>query len=88
MTDIKIPGTLAERLDRVAATSGRRAEIIVREALEKQLDYEEWFAKAVQEGFESADREGWLSHEESKNRLKARIEAHKQNPARQSRKAA
>lgn len=84
MTDIKIPGALAERLDRVAATSGRRAASIVREALEKQLDYEEWFAKAVQEGFESADREDWLSHEESKNRLKARIEAHK----RQSRKAA
>jgi predicted transcriptional regulator len=84
MTDIKIPQHLAQRLERIAATSGRRSESIVREALEKQLDYEEWFMKAVHEGFASGDREGWLSHEESRKRLKARIEAYK----RQTHKAA
>lgn len=77
MNNIKIPKALAKRLDRVVATTGRPTERIVREALEKQLDYEEWFAKAVQEGFDSGDRESWLSDEESRNRLKARIEAHK-----------
>ncbi len=74
---VKIPSNLAKRLDHVVAVSGRRTETIVREALEKQLEYEEWFLKAVQEGFDSGDREGWLGHEESKARVKARIQQYK-----------
>lgn len=84
MTTIKIPKPLAERLDRLATATGRSAQSIVGEALEKQLNYEEWFAQSVREGFASGDREGWLSHEESKTRVQARIEAHK----RATRKAA
>jgi predicted transcriptional regulator len=74
--NVKIPSKLAKRLEQVVAVSGRKPEAIVREALEHQLEYEEWFMKAVQEGFESGDREGWISHEESKARLKARIDGY------------
>lgn len=77
MTTVRIPKRLSNRLDRLAAATGRSAESIVGEALEKQLNYEDWFARSVREGFASGDREGWLGHEESKTRLKARIEAHK-----------
>lgn len=84
MTTVRISKRLSNRLDRLAAATGRSTESIVDEALEKQLNYEDWFAKSVQEGFASGDREGWLGHEESKARVKARIEAHKH----QTRKAA
>jgi len=73
----KLPDTLVRRLESVAAHSGRSADAIVREAVAKQLDYEEWFTEAVKEGFESGDREGWISHEEATNDLQARIEDYK-----------
>lgn len=88
MTTVKISKRQADRLSRLAMATGRSAESLVDEALEKQLNYEEWFAQSVREGFASGDREGWLSHEESKSRVKARIESHKQALKHAMRKAA
>jgi len=78
MTDtFKLPIKLVHRLEHIASSSGRSAQTILREAVTKHLDYEEWFAVAVEDGFKSGDREGWVSHEESKTKLRARIENYK-----------
>lgn len=79
---IHINEQLARRLDRIAASSTRSAEAIVGDALTKQLDYEEWFTASVEAGFTSGDEEGWLSHEESKAKLQARITQYKRQTAK------
>ncbi len=76
-TTFKLPDNLAQRLESVASHSGRTPDAILREAVSKQLDYEEWFAEAVRAGFESGDREGWISHEEATNDLQSRIADYK-----------
>jgi predicted transcriptional regulator len=52
---VKIPKALARRLTRVTAKAGVAPDALVRTALANQLDYEEWFLKAVDEGITDLD---------------------------------
>lgn len=52
---VKIPKAFVRRLTRVTAKVGVAPDALVRTALANQLDYEEWFLKAVDEGIADLD---------------------------------
>lgn len=52
---VKIPKALVRRLNRVTAKVGVAPDAMVETALANQLDYEEWFLKAVDEGIADLD---------------------------------
>jgi predicted transcriptional regulator len=49
------PG-LEARLAQLAAQQGRDTEALAREAIERLVDYEEWFISEVEKGLAAADR--------------------------------
>ena len=53
--NVKIPKALVRRINRVAAQVGVTPSALVKTALANQLDYEEWFLKAVDEGIADLD---------------------------------
>jgi len=60
---VKIPSPLAKRLTIASVQSRRSPDSITRTALAEHLSYLEWRAKAVDEGFASGTRDGWLNSE-------------------------
>jgi predicted transcriptional regulator len=52
------------KLDRAAAEQGRSSESLVREAVERFLDFDDWFARQVEEGLSAADRGEFVEHDE------------------------
>jgi len=52
------------KLARLAAQRGSDAEMLAREAIERFVEYDEWFINEVQKGLDSAERGELLSHEE------------------------
>jgi predicted transcriptional regulator len=58
------------KLARIAAERGRDAEVLAREAIERFVDYDEWFINEVEKGLGQIDRGEVLTHEE----VGARIE--------------
>jgi predicted transcriptional regulator len=63
---------LEQRLAQLAARSGRSPDAIAQEALEEYATHIETLIADVREGEESAEREGWLTHEEVFERLQKR----------------
>jgi predicted transcriptional regulator len=57
------------KLSRLAAEQGRDAEALAREAIERFVDYDEWFVKEVEEGSAQIARGEVLTHEEVGARL-------------------
>lgn len=52
------------KLDRAAAEQGRNTESLIQEAVERLLNYDEWFARQVEEGLSAADRGEFVEHDE------------------------
>ena len=60
---VKIPRPLARRLTNASIQTRRSPDAIARTALAEHLSYLEWRARAIDEGFTSGTRDGWLSSE-------------------------
>ena len=56
-----------------AAATQQSAEDVAQEAVHSYLNHVEELAAAVRKGEESAEREGWLTHEEVFERLNERL---------------
>lgn len=52
------------RLARVAAQRGSDAEAVAREAIERFVNYDEWFLSEVEKGWAQIERDETLAHEE------------------------
>jgi predicted transcriptional regulator len=63
------------RLARIAAARGSDAEFLAREAIERFVDYDDWFVREVEKGVAAADRGELLSHEAVGDRLGKRLAA-------------
>ena len=50
LDELKLPKTLARRLEKVAATAHINPETILKTALKDKLDYLEWKEQAIAEG--------------------------------------
>ena len=66
--EVDLTPDLEAKLTRLAAKQGRDTRALVREALERFLDYDEWFAREVEKGVAAADR-GELSEHADIGRL-------------------
>ena len=62
--EIHLNPDLQAKLVRLATERGRDAQTLVQEAVERFVDYDEWFLREVQKGLEAADRGEFIEHEE------------------------
>jgi predicted transcriptional regulator len=62
--EVNIGPDLQAKLARLATEQGRDAQALVREAIEKLVDYDEWFLREVEEGLAAADRGELVDHED------------------------
>ena len=67
--DVSLDPTVQEKLVRLAAERGRDAEALAREAIERFVDYHEWFVNEVDKGLAQIARGEVLTHEEVGARL-------------------
>jgi predicted transcriptional regulator len=67
--EVSLNPDLQAKLARLAAERGRDAEGLAREAIERFVDYDEWFLKEVEKGLAQIDRSEVLTHEEVGARL-------------------
>lgn len=55
MADIRIPESLSRRLDAYASASGRARELVAKEAIEREIGFDEWWKREVAKGIAEAD---------------------------------
>ncbi|HEY7352632.1 MAG TPA: hypothetical protein VH596_07675 [Terriglobales bacterium] len=61
--EVPLTPDLESKLTRLAAQQGRASETLVVEAVERMLNYDEWFIGEVEKGLASADRGELVDHE-------------------------
>ncbi len=62
--EVKISPDLQAKLTRLATERGRDAQSLVQEAIEKLVDYDEWFLREVESGLAAADRGELIDQED------------------------
>ena len=55
---------LQAKLARLASEQGRDTKALVREAVERLVNHDEWFIREVEKGLAAADRGELIEHEE------------------------
>lgn len=70
--DVKFPPDQQARLSTIAAEQGRAPEAIVRDAVERFLNYDEWFLGEVDKGLAAADRGEFVAHDEVRKMIESR----------------
>lgn len=71
--ELNVPIDLEAKLARAASRRGLLPEALALEALERAVDYEDWFLVEVEKGLAQADRGEVLTHEEVGERLDRRL---------------
>ncbi|HMJ62053.1 MAG TPA: hypothetical protein VK493_09835 [Bryobacteraceae bacterium] len=71
--EVHLNPEVQDKLSRIAAARGSDAEILAREAIERFVDYDEWFIREVEKGLASVGRDELLSHAEVGARLEKRL---------------
>jgi predicted transcriptional regulator len=71
--EIHLNPDVQDKLSRIAAARGSDAELLAREAIERFVDYDEWFIREVEKGLTSAGRGELLGHAEVGARLEKRL---------------
>ena len=62
--EVHLNSDLQAKLTRLAAEQGRDTEALAREAIERLVDYDEWFLREVEKGLAAADHGEFIDHEE------------------------
>ncbi len=62
--EVELTPDLHAKLTRLAAESGRDTQALVQEAVERFVDYDEWFLCEVDRRLAAADRGKLVDHEE------------------------
>jgi len=60
--DVPLNPDLQAKLSRLAAERGRASESLVVEAVERMVNYEEWFLREVDKGLAAAERGEFVDH--------------------------
>jgi len=68
--EINLSDAIKAKLSRVAAEQGKKEESLVQEAVERLVDYDEWFLRQVEKGLAQIERNETVKDEE----VGARIE--------------
>jgi len=67
--EVELTPELQAKLEEVAAQQGRDAQSLVREAVERLVDYDKWFVREVEKGLAQIERGEVLDHEEVGTRM-------------------
>jgi predicted transcriptional regulator len=78
--EVRLAPETEAKLNELAAGRGLTAESLVREAVERFVDYDEWFIRQVEKGLAQIESGELLEHQEVGARLDKLI-AQKQQPA-------
>jgi predicted transcriptional regulator len=62
--DVNLSPELEAKLNRKAAEQGRDSQSLIQEAVERLVDYDEWFIREVETGLAAADRGEFVEHDE------------------------
>jgi predicted transcriptional regulator len=71
--DVILSPDLQAKLTRIARERGTDAQALAREAIERLIDYDDWFVREVEKGLAQIERGEVLSHEEVGARLEKRL---------------
>jgi predicted transcriptional regulator len=61
--EVHLNPDLQAKLSRMATQQGRDAQALVQEAVERLVDYDEWFLQEVDKGLAAADRGEFIEHD-------------------------
>ena len=67
--EIPLSPDLQAKLSRLAVQQGRATESLAAEAIERMVNYDEWFLADVQKGIVAADREEVTDHDEIRKQI-------------------
>jgi predicted transcriptional regulator len=67
--EVSLNPQLQIRLTHLATQQGRDPEALAREAIERFVNFDEWFIREVEKGLAAADRGETLTHDEVGTRL-------------------
>jgi predicted transcriptional regulator len=62
--EVRLSPELEQKINRVAVQQGRDSESLAREAVERFMEYDEWFLREVERGIAAADRGEFIEHDE------------------------
>lgn len=62
--EVYLTPDLQAKLTRLAAEQGRDSQALVLEAVERLVDYDDWFLREVEKGLSAADRGDFIEHED------------------------
>jgi predicted transcriptional regulator len=70
--EVRLNRDLQAKLTRLATLQGRDSQALVVEAVERMVNYDEWFLQEVEKGLAAADRGEFVDHEEVKKLIDRR----------------
>lgn len=73
--DLQLTPEQQAKLSRIASEQGRAAETLVQEAVERFLNYDDWFSREVDKGLAAADRGEFVEHAEIRKMIDSRYPA-------------
>lgn len=62
--EIPLNPDVQNKLSRIAAARGSAVESVAREAIERFVDYDDWFTREVEKGIAAANRGDLIEHED------------------------
>lgn len=62
--EVNLTPDLESKLSRLAVEQGRDKQALVQEAIERFVDYDEWFHRELEKGLAEADRGEFIEHED------------------------
>ena len=71
--ELNVPPDFETKLARAADRRGMAAEALVLEAIERAVEYDDWFLGEVEKGLAQIERGDVLTHEEVGARLERRL---------------
>ncbi len=70
--EVRLKADLQEKLTRLATEQGRDSESLVVEAVERLVNYDEWYLQEVEKGLAAADRGELIDHEDVRKLIDGR----------------
>jgi len=70
--EVKLSPNLQDKLSRLAVERGRDPQALAQEAIERYLDYDEWFLREVEKGLAAADQGEFIEHEDIRKLINSR----------------
>ena len=71
--EVHISTDLEAKLIRIAAEQGRDSHSLVTEAIERMVDYDDWFLREVDQGVAAGDRGEFVEHDEIRAQIERRF---------------